>query len=83
AGIVVYHEPNKSAQNILLQGFRLESKNHSRYAIYAPSISVSTIERVSQLNFLTGLRFKNAYLMTVRDFMSLYWYSESDVYTDN
>ncbi|HEK2062944.1 TPA: hypothetical protein SMS29_000235 [Proteus mirabilis] len=82
AGIVVYHEPNKSAQNILLQGFRLESKNHSRYAIYAPSISVSTIERISQLNFLTGLRFKNAYLMTVRDFMSLYWYSESDVYTD-
>ncbi|MEY1273342.1 phage head-binding domain-containing protein [Proteus mirabilis] len=83
AGIVVYHEPNKSAQNILLQGFRLESKNHSRYAIYAPSISVSTIERISQLNFLTGLKFRNAYLMTVRDFMSLYWYSESDVYTDN
>ncbi|WP_249294596.1 phage head-binding domain-containing protein [Proteus mirabilis] len=82
AGIVVYHEPNKSAQNILLQGFRLESKNHSRYAIYAPSISVSTIERISQLNFLTGLKFRNAYLMTVRDFMSLYWYSESDVYTD-
>ena len=83
AGIVVYHESNKSAQNILLQGFRLESKHHSRYAIYAPSISVSTIERVSQFNFLTGLRFKNAYLMTVRDFMSLYWYSDSDVYTDN
>ncbi|HCT6470062.1 TPA: hypothetical protein OT496_002332 [Morganella morganii] len=83
AGIVVYHEPGMSAQRILLQGFRLESRSHSRYAIYAPSISVSTIERVSQFNFLSGIRFMNAYLMTVRGFISLYWYSDTDVYSDH
>ncbi|MGE1854443.1 phage head-binding domain-containing protein [Morganella morganii] len=83
AGIVVYHDAGKSAQRILLQGFKLESKSHSRYAIYAPSISVSTIERVSQFNFLSGIRFMNAYLMTVRSFISLYWYSDTDVYSDH
>lgn len=83
AGIVVYHEDGASAQNILLQGFKIESKSHSRYGIYAPSISISTIERVSQLNFLTGIRFFAAYLMTVRDFMSLYWYSDTDVFADS
>ncbi|MES0266764.1 hypothetical protein [Citrobacter sedlakii] len=82
AGIIIVHPDNGSASNIIISGFNLKSESHCEYALHCTFMSFSKIEDMKFTGFNRGIRWFNAYSNQLSRIFSLYWYSDTDVYSE-